>query len=123
MEGEEPPRRGGVMSRRSRSFFGLFGGYPGISQGPRSRSGEVEDEEGEESMEEEESEETEVADALGGGPEATEGPNIAPYNQPLSSQAEPNVFKMMEKMTQLMGQLTQEFAPRDTSRAPEFKNP
>ncbi|MBW0534888.1 hypothetical protein O181_074603 [Austropuccinia psidii MF-1] len=39
MEGEEPSRRGGVNSRRSRTFSGLLGGYPSISQGPRSRSG------------------------------------------------------------------------------------
>ncbi|MBW0588363.1 hypothetical protein O181_128078 [Austropuccinia psidii MF-1] len=46
MEGEAPSRRGGVKSRRSRSFSGLLGGYPSIPQGPRSRSGEAEDEEG-----------------------------------------------------------------------------
>ncbi|MBW0495152.1 hypothetical protein O181_034867 [Austropuccinia psidii MF-1] len=51
MEKEEPSRRGGVKSRRSRSFSGLLGGYPSISQGPRSRSREAEDEEGEESEE------------------------------------------------------------------------
>ncbi|MBW0471721.1 hypothetical protein O181_011436 [Austropuccinia psidii MF-1] len=36
MEGEEPSRRGCMKSRSSRSFSGLLGGYPGISQGPRS---------------------------------------------------------------------------------------
>ncbi|MBW0589645.1 hypothetical protein O181_129360 [Austropuccinia psidii MF-1] len=46
MEGAAPSRRGGVKSRRSRSFSGLLGGYPGVSQGPRSRLGEAEDEEG-----------------------------------------------------------------------------
>ncbi|MBW0519024.1 hypothetical protein O181_058739 [Austropuccinia psidii MF-1] len=50
MEGEAPSRRGGVKSRRSRSFSSLLGGYPSISQGPRSRSGEAEDKEGEESV-------------------------------------------------------------------------
>ncbi|MBW0550828.1 hypothetical protein O181_090543 [Austropuccinia psidii MF-1] len=30
---------------------------------------------------------------------------------------------MMEQMTQFMGQLTQEVAPRDTSKAPAFKTP
>ncbi|MBW0460412.1 hypothetical protein O181_000127 [Austropuccinia psidii MF-1] len=49
MEGAAPSRRGGVKSRRSRSFSGFLGVYPSISQGPRSRSGEAEDEEGEES--------------------------------------------------------------------------
>ncbi|MBW0594080.1 hypothetical protein O181_133795, partial [Austropuccinia psidii MF-1] len=89
---------------------------------PRSISGEAEDEEGE-SVEEEESEETELEDALASAPEAFEAPNISPSNQPLASQAEPNFLKIMEQMTQFMGQLTQEVPPRDTSRAPEFKTP
>ncbi|MBW0587947.1 hypothetical protein O181_127662 [Austropuccinia psidii MF-1] len=102
MEGAAPSRRGGVKSRRSRSFSGFLGGYPSIPQGPRRRLGEAEDEEGEESVEEEESEEAEVAAALA---------------------AEPNFLKMMEQMTQFMGQLTQAVAPRDTSKVPAFKTP
>ncbi|MBW0578271.1 hypothetical protein O181_117986 [Austropuccinia psidii MF-1] len=46
MEGEEASRRGGMKSGRSRSFSGLLGGYPGMSEGARERLGEVEDEEG-----------------------------------------------------------------------------
>ncbi|MBW0520543.1 hypothetical protein O181_060258 [Austropuccinia psidii MF-1] len=80
MEGASPSRRGGVKSRRSRSFAGLLGGSPSIFQGPRSRLGEAEYKEGEDS------EETEVASALAGAPEASEGPNLALYNQPLVSQ-------------------------------------
>ncbi|MBW0573219.1 hypothetical protein O181_112934 [Austropuccinia psidii MF-1] len=90
---------------------------PSRRGGPRSRSGESEHEEGEES------EETKVAASLAGAPEASEALNLAPSNQPPVSQAEPNFLKMMEKMTQFMGQLTQAVAPRDTPRAPEFKNP
>ncbi|MBW0472426.1 hypothetical protein O181_012141 [Austropuccinia psidii MF-1] len=93
MEGAEPSKIGGVKSRRSRSFSGFLGGYPITYQGPRSRSGEAEDEEGEESVEEEESEETEVAAAFAGPPEASEDPNLAPSNQPLVSQAQPNFSK------------------------------
>ncbi|MBW0481573.1 hypothetical protein O181_021288 [Austropuccinia psidii MF-1] len=115
-EREAPSRRGGVKSRTSKSFSGLLGGYPSISQGPRSRLGEAEDEE-------EDSEETEVETALEGAPEASKDPNLAHYNQPLLSQAEPNSCKMMEQMTQFMGQLTQAVAPRDTSKAQEFKTP
>ncbi|MBW0461221.1 hypothetical protein O181_000936 [Austropuccinia psidii MF-1] len=121
IEGAEPSRRGGVKSIRSRSFSGLLGGYPSIYQWPRRRSGEAEDEEGEESVEEEESEETEVASALVGAPEASEASNLAPSNQTLVSQAEPNFLKMVEQMTQFMGQLTQLVSPRDTSKAPEFR--
>ncbi|MBW0544015.1 hypothetical protein O181_083730 [Austropuccinia psidii MF-1] len=83
MEGATPSRRGGVKSRRSRSFPGLLGGYTSISQGPGRRLGEAEDEEGEESVEEEESEEAEVETGLAGAPEASEAPNPAFYNQPL----------------------------------------
>ncbi|MBW0568580.1 hypothetical protein O181_108295 [Austropuccinia psidii MF-1] len=56
MEGEAPSRRGGMKSRRSRSFSGLLGGYPSMSEGARERLGEDEDEEGEGCVEEEESE-------------------------------------------------------------------
>ncbi|MBW0466719.1 hypothetical protein O181_006434 [Austropuccinia psidii MF-1] len=108
MEGAAPSRRGGLKSRRSRSFSGLLGGYPSISQGPRSRSGEAEDAEGEES------EETEVEASLEGAPEASEAQNLAPSNQPLVSQAEPNFLKMMEQMAQFMGRLTQVVTPRDS---------
>ncbi|MBW0487767.1 hypothetical protein O181_027482 [Austropuccinia psidii MF-1] len=120
MEGEASSRRGCVKSRRSRSLSGFLGGYPSISQGPRSRSGEAEDEEGEESVEEEESKETEVAAALAGSPEASEAPNIAHSNQLLVSQAEPNFLKMMEQMTQFMGKPTQAVSQRDASKAPAF---
>ncbi|MBW0555904.1 hypothetical protein O181_095619 [Austropuccinia psidii MF-1] len=90
---------------------------------PRSRSGKAEDEEGEEYVEEKESREDEVVAALAGAPESSEAPNLAHSNQPLVSQAEPNFLRMMEQMSQLMGQLTQEVASRDTSKAPAFKTP
>ncbi|MBW0505891.1 hypothetical protein O181_045606 [Austropuccinia psidii MF-1] len=51
MEGLATSRSGGVKSRRSKSFCGMLGGYPSISQGTRSRLGEAEDEEGEDSEE------------------------------------------------------------------------
>ncbi|MBW0472868.1 hypothetical protein O181_012583 [Austropuccinia psidii MF-1] len=116
-EGEAPSRRGRMKSRISKSFSGFLGGYPSISQGPRSRSGEAEDEE------REESEETKITAALAGAPEASEAPNLPPFNQPLVSQAEPNFLKMMEQITQFMGQLTQVVSQRDTSKAPAFKTP
>ncbi|MBW0593501.1 hypothetical protein O181_133216 [Austropuccinia psidii MF-1] len=83
MEGAEPSRRRGMKSRRSRSFSGPLGGYPGMSEGARARLGEVEDEEGEESV----------------------------------------FLKIMEQMATIMGQLSQDAAPRDNSKAPEFKTP
>ncbi|MBW0489187.1 hypothetical protein O181_028902 [Austropuccinia psidii MF-1] len=123
MEGESPIRRGGIKSRRSRSFSGLLDGYPGMSEGTRARLGEAEDEEGEQSVEEEESEETEVVTALAGVPEDSEAESLAHSNQPIVSQAEPNFLKMIEQMTQLMGQLTQAVSPGDNSKTPAFKTP
>ncbi|MBW0512642.1 hypothetical protein O181_052357 [Austropuccinia psidii MF-1] len=72
-----------------------------------SRLGEAEDEEGEESVEEEDFNKTEVAYALEDSPEV---PNLSLSNQPLASEAEQNLLKMMEKMTQFLGELTQ-FSP------------
>ncbi|MBW0515945.1 hypothetical protein O181_055660 [Austropuccinia psidii MF-1] len=123
MEGEAPSRRGGMKSRRSRSFSGLLGGYPGTSEGARARPGEFEDEEGEESVEEEDSGETEVADALENAPEVPQGSNIAPNNQSLVSQSDPSLLKIMEKMATIMGHLSQAAAPGDNFKAPEFKTP
>ncbi|MBW0482294.1 hypothetical protein O181_022009 [Austropuccinia psidii MF-1] len=97
IEGEESSRRGGMKSRSSRSFSGLMGGYPGIFQGPRRRLGE----------------ETEVADALSGAPEACDDQNLSLSNKPVVSQGEPNFLKIMEKMTQLMQQLTNEVSSRE----------
>ncbi|MBW0461033.1 hypothetical protein O181_000748 [Austropuccinia psidii MF-1] len=107
MEDAAPSIRGGMKSRRSISFSVLLGGYPGIFQGPESRLGEAEDEEGEAS------EENEVVAALAGAPEAYEAINLALSTQPISSQGEPNVIKMMEQITQLMGTLSQEIDPRE----------
>ncbi|MBW0477069.1 hypothetical protein O181_016784 [Austropuccinia psidii MF-1] len=77
MEGAAHSRRGGMKSRRSRSFSGLLGGYHGMSEGARERLGEAEDEEGEESVKEEYSGDTEVADALANAPEVPQGSNLA----------------------------------------------
>ncbi|MBW0581877.1 hypothetical protein O181_121592 [Austropuccinia psidii MF-1] len=79
-----PSRRGVMKSRRSSSFSGLLGGYPGMSEVARAILGEAEYEEWEDS------EETEVETALAGAPEASEAANLAHSNQPLVSQAEPN---------------------------------
>ncbi|MBW0538336.1 hypothetical protein O181_078051, partial [Austropuccinia psidii MF-1] len=75
------------------------------------------------SVEEEEFEEDELAAALTGAPEASEAPNLAPSNQPLVSQAKSNFLKMMEQITQFMGQLTKAVSSRDTSKSPAFKTP
>ncbi|MBW0547529.1 hypothetical protein O181_087244 [Austropuccinia psidii MF-1] len=99
----------------------MEGSAPSIRGGSRSRSGEAEDEQGGESVEEEDSEENEVEAALAGAPEASEAPNLSHSNQPLFSQAEQSFLKVVEQMTQFMGKPTQAVAPRETSKAPEFK--
>ncbi|MBW0528868.1 hypothetical protein O181_068583 [Austropuccinia psidii MF-1] len=104
MEGAAPSRRGGIKSRRSRSFSGLLGGYPGMSEG-------------------EDSEEREVADALANAPEVPQGSNISSTNQPLVSQLDPSLLKIIEKMVTFMGQLSQAAAPRENSKAPAFNTP
>ncbi|MBW0493201.1 hypothetical protein O181_032916 [Austropuccinia psidii MF-1] len=71
-----------------------------MSEGARARLGEVEDEEGEDSVEEEDSGETEVEDAL----------------QMLQS-----LLKIMEQMATIMGNISQEAAPRDNYKAPALK--
>ncbi|MBW0500172.1 hypothetical protein O181_039887 [Austropuccinia psidii MF-1] len=109
-----------MKSRKSRLFSGLLGGYPENTQGPSSRIQEAEAEEVEESVKMKELKETEVAAALEGSPEV---PTLAFSNQPLVSKADTNIHKMMEQMTKFMGQLTQEVAPRENLRAPEFKTP
>ncbi|MBW0575547.1 hypothetical protein O181_115262 [Austropuccinia psidii MF-1] len=123
MEGAAPSIRGGMKSRISRFFSGLLGGYPGMSEGARARTGEGEDEEGEESVEEEDSGETEVADSLANAPEVPQGSNLAPTNQALVSESDPSILKIMEQMATIMGQLSQAASPRDNAKAPEVKTP
>ncbi|MBW0522296.1 hypothetical protein O181_062011 [Austropuccinia psidii MF-1] len=67
------------------------------------------------------SEETEGEAPLSGAPEASEAANLDHSNKTFVSQAELNFLKMMEQMTQFMGQLNQAVGPRDNSKAPAFK--
>ncbi|MBW0480566.1 hypothetical protein O181_020281 [Austropuccinia psidii MF-1] len=73
----------------------------------------------EELVEEEESEQTEVEGAC----EISEDEDLAYSDQPLVSQVESNFLKMMEKIPQLLGQLTQAISPSDNSKPPAFKTP
>ncbi|MBW0570967.1 hypothetical protein O181_110682 [Austropuccinia psidii MF-1] len=116
-------RRGGMKSRRSRSFSGLLGGYPAISEVARARLGEVEDEDGGEYVEGEEYGETEIADALENAPKVTQRSNIPPTHQPPVSQSDPSLLKIIKQMSTILGQLSQAAAPRDNSKAPAFKTP
>ncbi|MBW0511105.1 hypothetical protein O181_050820 [Austropuccinia psidii MF-1] len=92
-----------------------------MCEGARARLGEAKDEEEEEYLEEEDSGETEGADTLENAPEVPQGSNLTPTNQPLVSQSDPSLLKIMEQMATIMGKLSQEAAPRDNSKAPAFK--
>ncbi|MBW0464533.1 hypothetical protein O181_004248 [Austropuccinia psidii MF-1] len=107
MEGESP-------SRRSRSFSALLSGYTSISEGSRGRLGGVVCGRGR-------LWENEVKASLADAPEAPKGPNQAFSNQLLVPQAELIILKIMEQITQFMGQCTQVVSPSKNSKAPAFK--
>ncbi|MBW0497549.1 hypothetical protein O181_037264 [Austropuccinia psidii MF-1] len=92
-----------------------------MSEGSRARLEEAEYEEGEDSVKEEDSGKTEVPEALESAPEVPQGSNIAHTNQPLVSQSDPSLLKIMEQIATIMGQLSHKEAPRDYSKAPAFK--
>ncbi|MBW0474964.1 hypothetical protein O181_014679 [Austropuccinia psidii MF-1] len=106
-----------MNSRISRSFYGLFGGYPGISEDEREIIGEFGDKEGEDSGE------NEVEDALENTPEVPQSSNLAFPSQTLVSETEPSLLKTMEQITQFMGQLTQAITCKENFKAPAFKTP
>ncbi|MBW0472091.1 hypothetical protein O181_011806 [Austropuccinia psidii MF-1] len=105
------------MPQGSQSFSGLFGSFPSTSECERARLREVGDKEGGDFGE------TEVAHALANAPEVAQSSNLVLSSQPVVSQTEPSLLKMMEHMTQFMGQLTQEINSRGNSKAPAFKTP
>ncbi|MBW0557304.1 hypothetical protein O181_097019 [Austropuccinia psidii MF-1] len=96
MKGEAPSRKEGRGSRRSSSFSGVFGTFPGISS-PSLKVHDEDDEEEEDSVEDKESKGTEAGPAPVGESQFTEGQTLAQYNQPESSSLE-----IMHQMTQAM---------------------
>ncbi|MBW0592985.1 hypothetical protein O181_132700 [Austropuccinia psidii MF-1] len=114
-EGEAPSRKEGRVPRKSNSFSGVVGGFPGISRttfrGP-----------GEDGEEEEESDGTEAAPAPVGVSEGTRGPTLAQSDQPVPHQTEPSLLAIMHQMTQIMANL-QAAASSEVLRPPAFKTP
>ncbi|MBW0516626.1 hypothetical protein O181_056341 [Austropuccinia psidii MF-1] len=94
MEGEAPSRKEGRGPRRSRSFSGLIGAFPGIQRttlkGPNQYDAEEEN-----YVEEEGSNSTEGAPTPIGESEGTEGPTLAQSNHPVSHQSEPSLLAIM----------------------------
>ncbi|MBW0553660.1 hypothetical protein O181_093375 [Austropuccinia psidii MF-1] len=105
MEGAAPSRKEGRGPRRSSSFSGVVGGFPGTSRITFKGPGEDGEEEEENSVEEEASDSTEGAPAPVGVPQGTGGPTLAQSVQPVSHQSEPSLLAIMQQMTQIMANL------------------
>ncbi|MBW0516411.1 hypothetical protein O181_056126 [Austropuccinia psidii MF-1] len=85
MEGEAHSRKEGREPRRSNSFSGVVGGFPGLSRTRLKGPGEDgKEEEKKNSVEQEGSAGTESVPAPVGESQGTAGPTIAESNQPVS---------------------------------------
>ncbi|MBW0526696.1 hypothetical protein O181_066411 [Austropuccinia psidii MF-1] len=122
VEGSAPSRKEGGVQRRSSSFSGVVGGFPGLSRTTLKGPGEDVEEEGEDSVEEEESYGTEGVLAPVGASKGTGGPTLAQSNQPGSHQSEPHFLAIMQKITQIMANL-QAASSSEALRPPAFKTP
>ncbi|MBW0580273.1 hypothetical protein O181_119988 [Austropuccinia psidii MF-1] len=114
MEGAAPSRKEGRGPRRSCSFSGVVGGFPGLSRTISKGPGE--------DGEEEESDGTEGVPAPVGASRGTGGPTLAQSNQPVSHQSEPSLLDIMQQMNQIMANL-QAASSSDSSRPQAFKTP
>ncbi|MBW0504276.1 hypothetical protein O181_043991 [Austropuccinia psidii MF-1] len=81
--------------RRSSSFSGVVGSFPGLSRTTLKDPGEDGEEEEENSVEEEQYDSTEGVPAPVGASQSTGGPMLAQSNQPVSHQSEPSLLAFM----------------------------
>ncbi|MBW0523926.1 hypothetical protein O181_063641 [Austropuccinia psidii MF-1] len=105
MIGAAPSIQEGRGPRRSSSFLGVAGRFPGLSRTSLKVPGEDDEVEGENLVEEEESDGTEAAPAPVGAPQGTGRPTLAQSDQPVSHQSAPFLLAIMQKMTQIMANL------------------
>ncbi|MBW0569084.1 hypothetical protein O181_108799 [Austropuccinia psidii MF-1] len=105
---EDPIWKEGRGPRRSSSFSGVFGSYPGLSRTTFKAPGEDGEEEEENSVEEEESDGTEGVLAPVGESQGTGGPTLAQFNQPFSQHSEPSSLAIMHRMTQIMSNIQED---------------
>ncbi|MBW0470145.1 hypothetical protein O181_009860 [Austropuccinia psidii MF-1] len=105
LEGAEPSRKEGRGPRRSSSFLGGVGRFPGISRTTFKGPGEDGEEEEENSMEEEESYGAEGGPNPVGASQRTGALTIALSNQAVSHQSEPSLLAIMQQMNQIMANL------------------
>ncbi|MBW0557483.1 hypothetical protein O181_097198 [Austropuccinia psidii MF-1] len=122
MEGAAPSRKEGRGPRRSSSFSGVVGGFPGLSRTSLQVPGEDDEKEGENSAEVEESEGTEAAPSPVGASQGIGRPTLAQSDQPVSHQSEPSLLAIMQQMTQIITNL-QAASSSESSRPPAFKTP
>ncbi|MBW0537364.1 hypothetical protein O181_077079 [Austropuccinia psidii MF-1] len=113
------PERG---PRRSDSFSGVVGAFPGSSTTTLEGFGEDDEEEEENCVEEEESDGTEFFPAPVRASGGTGGPTLAKCNHPVPHQSETSLLAIMHQMTQIMANI-QEASSSEASRPPAFKTP
>ncbi|MBW0493811.1 hypothetical protein O181_033526 [Austropuccinia psidii MF-1] len=122
LEGAAPSRKEGRGPRRSSSFAGVVGGFPGTSRTFFRGQGEDGEEEEDNSVEEEDSDGTEGVPAPVGASQGTGGPTLSQSNQPVSHQSETYLFAIMQQMNQIMANLKEDLSS-EASRPQAFKTP
>ncbi|MBW0577074.1 hypothetical protein O181_116789 [Austropuccinia psidii MF-1] len=122
IEGAAPSRKEGRWPRRSSSFSGVVGRFPGLSRTSLKAPGEDDEEENENSVEEEGSDGTEAAPAPVGASQGTGRPTLAQSYQPVPHQSEPSFLAIMQQMTQIMANL-QAASSSESLKPPAFKTP
>ncbi|MBW0492424.1 hypothetical protein O181_032139 [Austropuccinia psidii MF-1] len=95
VKGAAPSRKEGRGPRRSNSFSGVVGSFPGLSRSTFKGPGEDDEVEEENSVEEEESEGTEGVSAPVGASQGTGGPTLDQSNQTVSHQSEQSLLAIM----------------------------
>ncbi|MBW0553184.1 hypothetical protein O181_092899 [Austropuccinia psidii MF-1] len=120
LEGEALSRKEGRVPRRSSSFSGVVGGFPGTSRTIFKGPGEDGEEEEENSVKEEDSDGTEGVPAPVGVSQSTGGLTLAQSDQPIPHQSEPSLLAIMQQMTQIVANL-QAASSSEASRPPAFK--
>ncbi|MBW0564865.1 hypothetical protein O181_104580 [Austropuccinia psidii MF-1] len=117
MKGAASSRKEGRGPRRSNSFSGVIGGFPGLSGTTFKGPGEDGEEEEENSVEEEESDGTEGVPAPMGASKGMGGPTLSQSDQP-----EPSLLDITQKMNQSIANF-QEASSSEPSRPPAYKTP
>ncbi|MBW0524876.1 hypothetical protein O181_064591 [Austropuccinia psidii MF-1] len=94
VEGAAPSRKEGRVPRRSSSFSGVVGGFPGTSR----------------------------TIFKGPGEDGTGGPTLAQSDQPVSHQSEPSLLAIIQQRIQIMANI-QTASSSESSRPPALETP